>query len=166
MLQFADFYAAVTYFEGNGNLAREMSIDRQPSCVRFLADRNPEVFIAVSPTSTGGIRVETNCPTESSAEPSAHLIGNHSDYHVSSIKDIWELVRTFFAPPEAITKFTWGDCVRIRDDAPAEMNPGALGVVVWVSSQDDRPTDPVIYKIEFGDGLPDADVPESVLLAD
>jgi hypothetical protein len=49
---------------------------------------------------------------------------------------------------------TWGDSVKITDDAPADYRPGELGSIVAISdsSHGSQFLDGVYYTVEFGDG--------------
>ena len=57
-------------------------------------------------------------------------------------------------------RFTWGDTVRVKPDAPAEMRAGERGDVVAVTEIDtqekadvyDVPVGSTVYQVEFGDG--------------
>jgi hypothetical protein len=44
--------------------------------------------------------------------------------------------------------FTWGDTVRVKIDAPADLHPGAVADVVAITGDDAN----TVYTIEFGDG--------------
>jgi len=55
-------------------------------------------------------------------------------------------------------KFTWGDAVRIRADAPTHLRPGALASVYDVSEGESRAGENfasfppgTVYSIEYGD---------------
>ncbi len=69
-----------------------------------------------------------------------------------------------------MTKFTWGDSVRISEDAPANFRPGSRAEVVGISELRQRhgsylqqfPSG-VVYTVEFEDGS-DADVHEDHLI--
>lgn len=71
---------------------------------------------------------------------------------------------------ESVPKFTWGDIVRISDNAPAIMRPGSPAEIVGISEQHQRhgsylrqfPSG-VVYTVEFEDGN-DAGVHESYLI--
>lgn len=68
------------------------------------------------------------------------------------------------------TKFTWGDTVRIRDDAPAKFKELGAGSVCGIRRIDnekvaqvfDEPVGTVLYIIESGDGK-SKEVPERFL---
>jgi hypothetical protein len=60
---------------------------------------------------------------------------------------------------QEVTKFTWGDSVRIAGAAPAHLRPGSAGAVVGISEQHERSgsyleefPSGVVYNVEFGDG--------------
>ena len=57
-----------------------------------------------------------------------------------------------------VSKFTFGDEVRVRDSAPPSMRPGRLGAIV--SIQDHK--DPCSYTVEFGDGS-DCEISEDLI---
>ena len=68
-------------------------------------------------------------------------------------------------------KFTWGDSVRIAEDAPANVRPGSSAEVVGVSERHERigsylNTFPsgIVYTVEFADGS-SAEVHEDHLIS-
>jgi hypothetical protein len=69
-----------------------------------------------------------------------------------------------------MAKFTWGDSVRISEDAPANVRPGSPAVVVGISEQHERQgsylqgfASGVVYTVEFEDGS-DAEVHKDHLI--
>jgi len=68
-------------------------------------------------------------------------------------------------------KFHWGDTVRIAEEAPSHLRPGALGEVCGISShhasidtdctQGSNERD-IMYTIEFGDGT-SVFIPEAMI---
>jgi hypothetical protein len=55
-------------------------------------------------------------------------------------------------------RFSWGDSVRVKDEAPAELRPGDIGDVVAITGDGAE----VLYTIEFGDGT-DTQIAEYLL---
>ena len=59
-----------------------------------------------------------------------------------------------------LPRFTWGDSVRVKADAPPEFRPGECGEVVTITEIDTQakadlyevPVGSTVYQIEFGDG--------------
>ncbi len=57
-------------------------------------------------------------------------------------------------------KFTWGDAVRVKPGAPAQMRAGERGDVVAITEIDTQekargynvPVGSTVYQVEFGDG--------------
>jgi hypothetical protein len=69
-----------------------------------------------------------------------------------------------------MARFTWGDSVRIAEDAPANVRHGSPAEVVGVSEQHERQgsylqgfASGVVYTVEFEDGS-DAEVREDHLI--
>jgi hypothetical protein len=64
-----------------------------------------------------------------------------------------------------MAKFTWGDSVRIAEDAPANVRPGSPAEVVGITEQHERQgfASGVVYTVEFEDGS-DAEVHEDHLI--
>jgi hypothetical protein len=56
--------------------------------------------------------------------------------------------------------FTWGDSVRIKDDAPTNLRPGERASIVGLPTKSNR-----LYVVEFPDGS-DAQIPEQFLVAE
>ena len=56
--------------------------------------------------------------------------------------------------------FTWGDCVKVAESAPANLRPGARAAIVGLDDRADQPA----YTVEFGDGS-DAEIAETMLEA-
>jgi hypothetical protein len=66
-------------------------------------------------------------------------------------------------------KFTWGDSVRILENAPGDLRPGSVAAVVGVEedrqgSYYEKFPEGVVYTVEFEDGS-SVDVHESYLAA-
>jgi hypothetical protein len=67
-------------------------------------------------------------------------------------------------------KFTWGDTVRVKDEAPKNFHPGEIVSVCGLAeiSTEDLKMDPTLieptwlYTVEFGDGH-SIEIPESYL---
>jgi hypothetical protein len=55
-------------------------------------------------------------------------------------------------------RITWGDSVRVKAEAPAELRPGDIGAVVAITGEGAH----VVYTIEFGDGT-DSQIAEHFL---
>lgn len=59
-----------------------------------------------------------------------------------------------------LPEFSWGDTVRVKPSAPADMRPGERGEVVAITPIDtqasadlyDVPVGSLVYLVEFGDG--------------
>jgi hypothetical protein len=73
---------------------------------------------------------------------------------------------------EEAMRFTWGDSVRVKTEAPAEARPGALAEVVAITEiENERQATKfaagigaIFYQIEFGDGVA-MELPEGLLEA-
>ncbi len=67
-------------------------------------------------------------------------------------------------------KFTWGDQIKIKDDAPFKYRPGEFGVVcgMWniknesISNEYGMPINSLMYIVEYLDGT-DCQVPEDCI---
>jgi hypothetical protein len=57
-----------------------------------------------------------------------------------------------------MSKFTFGDEVKVKDSAPPSVHPGTRGAIVSIQSAEDRPR----YTVEFGDGS-DCEIEEDFL---
>jgi len=57
-----------------------------------------------------------------------------------------------------VSKFTFGDEVRVKDSAPSSMRPGGLGAIVSIQDHED----PCSYTVEFGDGS-DSEISEDLI---
>jgi hypothetical protein len=69
-----------------------------------------------------------------------------------------------------MSRFTWGDTVRVTGGAASELRPGRCATVVSISLQNERRDDylarfpsGVVYAIEFEDGSIVSDVEEDLL---
>ena len=67
-----------------------------------------------------------------------------------------------------IEQITWGDTVRVRDDAPSEFRPGARGAVCGFREIDKDVSDteaPRLVLVEFSAGNT-LEIPETLLVLD
>jgi hypothetical protein len=57
-----------------------------------------------------------------------------------------------------MSKFTFGDEVKVKDSAPTSLRPGRLGAIVSIQTSEERSS----YTVEFGDGA-DCEIDEDFL---